>query len=400
MERAQRSQSLRWTSNRWLLTYGVLLLACTIGTINWIVLPYIPIYIRHLLSQHNIELVGEALPRPFISFNSIGIQDIELNIRDTAQDMPYAFAVHAERLKYRLGRSMSSFVDTHYSPDEQEYSKMIAFAHISCSNITIVVHEPHPQPRLEVLDLQITFYALPYRETVRRVKDRLLSGLTPRRAKEQVDGPSSGVRIEVGKMQVTTHTVTSIPVSVTHPAIAWLIDNYPIVFGRSLPVEGSPSGESDKHLTIHPPHLSLLTPSIILPAAYQALSQFRLQHHDEDDKHHRYHIPISFPLSPLEVNFQTRGRKQIENARVHLSSFGESKDSTGQRASCRCSEIDIMHIRDIQIADRDAEGSGGCCALYAHQISNKEVNATLTRPDTTMTISDVPLVLRLRLLFR
>jgi len=382
---------MRWSSsNRRLLTFGVLLLAWTIGTIDWIVLPYFPIYIRRLLSQHNIDLVlGEARPRPFISFTSVGIQDVELNIRDTAQDMPYVFTVHAERLEYRLGRS-----DPQYSSDEQKDSRIIAFAHILCSNITIVVHEPHPQPRLELLDLQITFYAPPYRETVRRIKDILLSSLKPHRAEEQVDGPSSsGVRIgiEVGMMQVTTHTVTSIPVSVTHPAIAWLINHYPILFGRSLPEEGSPSSESDDHLTIYPPHLSLLTPSIILPAAYQALSQFRTQHRDEerDDKRHRYHIPISFPLSPLEVNFQTKGRKGIENARVHLSSSAENRDTTTQWASFLCSEIDVMHIRDIQIADRDAEG-GGCCALYVRQISNKEVNTTLI-PDTTMTILDIAL---------
>lgn len=337
-----------------LLTVGAALPFLTVVIGYFMLFPFVKAQVLRLLSQNNIRL--RAHPRIHAALSSIAVSGIEFDVQDDMKEPNFASWVHIERVEYR-------FLPPFTQAGSFGHRDLVTFGQIQLSNVTVIVHDPHPQPRLEVLDIKLTLSAAPLPHTLAMARNQLLS-IFNYSGDQPIGSPlRSFLHIDIHRLGITTHTVTSIPIPLEHPILRRIADIFPFLFDQG-------ENKTPQQVMIYSPHLSLLTPSLIFPATYQALSSFR-QHLSTQNPHvHHYRFPLSSSLQTryLDFTLTPNGRSRIEEASVQLT-LDDQDDQHMMDLGHACTNITIMNVKAMELSGRDAD-EGGCCSLYVGFVSN------------------------------
>jgi hypothetical protein len=360
-------------------------------TASWVIvaaifciIPYLQAFITTLLADNGVQFAPNYPPAKLawsINPPSVAISSVHLEIRGTGEYFPYAIEVHLDSIQYRVERTKfwrTNDLDlarplTGIASSPNPF--MAQFATLYWHNITVLVHEPHPQPRLSILNGTIQLSSLSIRQQIQRSLS-LKTGL------HVPYNQSALLQISIGKVGITTHSVTSIPIPITDPTTRRLIDRFPALFNLlTTSATSMPDGASNEHPIIYPPHLSLLAPSLVFPALYQGISFFRQEHAKDDSKkesdHQTYNFPTPFLHAIIQANFTRRGAR-----RMHQMSLALIDES---RSSHQCTGIHIGTIKSVELSGRDADGNGGCCTFQVRDLEtlltpNGHVNRTTSTP--------------------
>jgi hypothetical protein len=232
---------------------------------------------------------------------------------------------------------------------------MTSFATIYWNNLTVLVHEPHPQPRLSILDGTIQLSSLSIGQQMRKL-------WVPKENTPVHYGQSALLQLSIAKIGVTTRSVTSIPIPIIHPTTRQLITRFPAFFNLFM----TPVSMSDnEHPLVYPPHLSLIAPSLVFPALYKGISSFRQGRKPEDPResdHHTYNFPAPFPHAIIQANFTPIGARRMHQ--MSLALIGESESPH------QCTPIHVGGIKSVELSGRDADGKGGCCTFQVRDLGN------------------------------
>ena len=166
------------------------------------------------------------------------------------------------------------------------------------------------------------------------------------------------IQFSIAKIGITTHTMTSTPIPITHPTAKKLIPRFPLLFGLFVKsAEINADGVTNDHPIIYPPHLSLFAPSLVFRSLYHILAPF---HHPSKEGDQTYNIPTAFPHLFLEIHLTEHGMRRIRDISLALVDASETPR--------RCAPI---HIEAVEISGRDTDGKGGCCTLHIRDAGNR-----------------------------
>lgn len=364
----QRSHPRQYTRSRSLLVLltTALLLATVALTPRIFIYPLFRSKVETFLARQGVRLAPNH-PPPNFTWSLLPptfiITDIHLRVNNQSQEFPYPVEVHLDSIWYRVENTRVELNQHTYTTSSRTaYPFMVHFSSISWSNCTIVFHDPHPRPRLSILGGNIDLHALSLRQRTRELGSYLIS-----RSENIIEESPTLLDVSIRKIGISTHSVTSIPVSVTHPTIIRLMNSFPTFFSHFFtPEMTTPDGQNLAHRIINPPHLSLIAPSLIFPALYQGISSFRQKVMENDRTKENgvetYHIPIPLSRSSVKIGFERRGTRRMH--RMSLALVDENADHKG------CTSIKVGHIDAIEISGRDQDGKGGCCTFQARNSGN------------------------------
>jgi len=351
------------------IRYPLFVASWFIITAIFCIIPYFQALITTLLADNGVQFAPNYPPAKFawsINPPSVTISSIHLEIRGISEEFPYKLEVHLDSVQYRLERTRFwRMKPLDITPPLTGIASslnpfMVRFATLSWHNITVLVHEPHPQPRLSILNGTIQLSSLSIRQQMQR-RLSLKTGL------HVPYSQSALLQLLIAKVGITTHSITSIPIPITHPTIRQVIARFPTFFSLfTTPAISTPDGAIHEHPIIYPPHLSLVAPSLVFPALYQGISAFRQVHMKDDSKkesgHQTYNFPIPFSQAIIQANFTRSGARRMRQMSLGLIDESQSPH--------QCTPIHIGGIKSVELFGRDTDGKGGCCAFQVQELDN------------------------------
>jgi hypothetical protein len=384
-ERAKRRiEYLRTIISSKAIRYSLFIASWFIITVIFCIIPYFQALITTLLADNGFQF-AQNYPSATLAWSinppSVTISSVHLEARGTSEQFPYIIEIHLDSIQYRVERTRfwrmkppdvtPSLTQIASSPNPL----MVRFATLSWHNITVSVHEPHPQPRLSILDGTIQLSLLSIRQQMQR-------RLYPKTGLHIPYNQSALLQLSIAKVGITTHSVTSIRIPITHPTTRQLIDRFPTFFSLfTTPATSMSDGAVNEHPIIYPPHLSLLAPSLVFPALYQGISSFRQEHTQDVSKkesgHQTYNFPTPFSHAIIQANFTRSGARRMRQ--MSLALIDESNSPH------QCTPIHIGGMKSIELSGRDTDGKGGCCTFQVRDLGNLptpdgHVNCTASNP--------------------
>lgn len=356
---------------RYLLMASFLLVAAIL-TCRFYLLPSLISTMETLLADNGVQLMANQPPPTLtwsISPPSIGIADIHFMLNNHSEEFPYPVELHLESVRYRI--EPFDFRRLRYPSSVSQAPITINFGTVTWSKYMVSFQDPHPRPSIELSDGSIHLYSPSLRHSMAQLSHHLIGWpiATP-------ENPTPFVEVSISKVEITTRSTTSIPISIAHPTISRLINRFPTFF--NLFTASPISTSEDDTLTnaiVNPPHLSLIAPSLILPAVYQGISSFRQASPPNDNtvkaEAETYNIPTPFSQIYIQLKLERSGVRGMKNMTIAMMDEGNSLQG--------CSSLPIGTIDAIELSGRDANGKGGCCTLRVHNLANKPPHSTRQR---------------------
>ncbi|PVG01560.1 hypothetical protein CPB86DRAFT_727301 [Serendipita vermifera] len=357
---------------KWLLftTFVAGLVGFLGTTLRIYISPFLLSYSLSYLSLRGIKL-DTSQPEPQLQLSvlppTVSLHNVHLNIRNHSADFPYPVDISIDKIAYSALYSpyvFTSLASTPEAPEGATETNLVRFLSVEWSNVTMILHEPHPRPRMEVLDGRITLLSKPLGVWVKKWTAALLKS-------EIYDINHSPLAvINTEKVTFTTHTVTSVPIPITNPTISDLVHRFPSFFSLFAKPSAQDNAEDLSHVLMYPPHLGLFAPSLVLPAIHQALSTFRHRPIHDNGNGHAFRI-YRFPIPALGFIFEveiTRGStRKMRTVQVKLIPDTVGADEVSQTT---CLHPLLASVAEFEVAGREKGGKGGCCTFVTRDIGN------------------------------
>ncbi|CAG7850472.1 SubName: Full=Uncharacterized protein {ECO:0000313/EMBL:CCA75130.1} [Serendipita indica DSM 11827] len=276
---------------------------------------------------------------------TIGLADLEFRIQ---QEPSLLANIRIEKLVYTFESTLLSQRNTTVALDSNDTDSgpfYTRFARISWNNATINVQNPHPQPHFHVEDGRLSLLLATNRTSV----FNLLSA-------KQLSGSKSFLfHLSLSSITISTHSVTSIPITVSHPIITRLETLFPSILNTFT---RSPIPDSDGSRIISPPHLSVFAPSLVLPSFYRAILGLKSRVDARIEASQKYRPNFHPWLQSLQQDDRGGGTYSISVQIVDESNMRQ------------CSSVQLLDVNLTEIRGRDEDGRGGCCSLHMHHITS------------------------------
>lgn len=301
------------------------------------------------------EFFFQQRPRILWSLSppTIGLADLEFRIQ---QEPSLLANIRIEKLVYTFESTLLSQRNTTVALDSNDTDSgpfYTRFARILWNNATINVQNPHPQPHFHVEDGRLSLLLATNRTSV----FSLLSA-------KQLSGSKSFLfHLSLSSITISTHSVTSIPITVSHPIITRLETLFPSILNTFT---RSPIPDSDGSRIISPPHLSVFAPSLVLPSFYRAILGLKSRvdariEASQSKELNVYRVPTQLPSMAAIITTGRQRRRHLQHISVQIV------DESNMR---QCSSVQLLDVNLTEIRGRDEDGRGGCCSLHMHHITS------------------------------